>query len=90
MTTRNNNPAQHAAERELIITRFFDAPRELVCGYGRVLSTWCTGGGPKTLPHPPAASIYESAARTSTACGRRRVRTSGTEASFTKSLSIPA
>ena len=30
MTTRNNNPTEAPADREVVITRVFDAPRELV------------------------------------------------------------
>jgi uncharacterized protein YndB with AHSA1/START domain len=30
MTTPKNNPAENAADREIVITRDFDAPRELV------------------------------------------------------------
>ena len=52
MTARKNNPAEESAERELVITRIFDAPSELVwkawTDPERVMRWW----GPKGFTAP--------------------------------------
>jgi len=46
-----------AYEDEIVISRLFDAPRDLPGGYGPSLILLCNGGGQKTTLHPSQKSI---------------------------------
>jgi len=66
-----------AYEDEIVISRLFDAPRDLPGGYGPSLILLCNGGGQKTTLHPSQKSISVWAENTSAACDRPKAATTG-------------
>ena len=71
--------------RDLIITRLFDAPRELVWKAWTEPERISPGGGLKVLHHQFSRSICEWVASYSAACDHPMARTIGAKASTVKS-----